>query len=123
MSRANISNLKISRVVYRERMPVSDAQKSSQSKYYEKNAEAIKTRMREYAKKRRAQGVDTEMRSVYYYNTLDNKKRELIKRYKEDEGICPVFKEFLKECVEPHLSRLPLRFFAEFDSLAIVSPS
>jgi hypothetical protein len=104
-------------------MPLTEAQKSCQNRYYQKNSEKIKERMREYAKKRRETGVEAEARRDYYYTTQDNKKKEYIKRYLDDDGITDTFKSFLRSCVEPQLENIPLRFFREFDNLAIVRPT
>ena len=103
-------------------MPLTEAQKGCQSRYYQKNAEQIKSRMREYQKKRREGGVEADRRQEYYHTAQDKKKKAILTRYLEDDGICDAFKQFLRVCVETNLEQVPLRFLNEFDTLAIVRP-
>ena len=106
---------------------VSEAQK----RYYEKTRDARLAQMRETARirniqEKRACEENPELLKVrrakmldkYYQHMMrDTEKR--IKMWKEDKGICPTFKAFLTENVEPTKHLLPRKFFTHLSKCAI----
>jgi hypothetical protein len=109
----------------------SVALSKAQKAYYERNRDKRLEEMRVRAKERNeAEKLACEanpellrerramfLEKYYKYQMADTAKR--IKMWREDPGICSVFKEFLKENVEPVKTLLPRKFFNTLSKLAI----
>lgn len=109
----------------------SVALSKAQKAYYERNRDKRLEEMRIRAKERNeAEKLACEnnpellkerramfLEKYYKYQMADTAKR--IKMWREDPGICNVFKEFLKVNVEPVKTLLPRKFFNTLSKLSI----
>ena len=104
-------------------------------RYYEKNREKRLAEMRERARVRvallreqiandpeKAQEARDRAQDKYQRGLIAKQTR-LIAEWEADNGICPIFKEFLKTNVKPVLPNgIPMKFFKMcFSHLAIVN--
>jgi len=115
------------KVVKKRTVALSEAQK----RYYEKHRDSRLAQMRERAKERNAEEREAcidnpelleerrkKFLDKYYAYQMSNTTKQ-IDGWKADPGVCPTFKSFLKENVEPVKTLLPRKFFSTLSKLAI----